>query len=205
MRIEKLNEDKIRIFFDMDDLVEKNIDLHTFMSNSVETQDLFLDMLDQAESELGFNTKNYKLVIEALATSEGNFIITVTRVLPNDNSTKKTKRTVKAKIKSVTPNKQSSVVSFSDFDDFCSFCSYIKNKFSAQSLKSSSLIYYNNKYYLIFNNLKLSIKDFKLLYSTLAEFSSTVNNEALLERKIKEYGKVIFKKDAINECVKYFG
>lgn len=207
MRIEKLNENKIRIFFDIEDLIEKNIDLHTFMSNSMETQDLFLDMLDKAETELGFNTKDYKLVIEALASSDGNFIITVTRVLPNDASTKKAKKTVKTKIKSVTPNKQSSVVAFDTFDDFCSFCTYVNNStnFPIQQLKSSSLILYNDVYYLIFNNIKLPIKDFKLLYSTLTEFSSTVRNEVLFERKIKEYGKVIFKKNAINECIKYFG
>lgn len=207
MHIEKLNENKIRIFFDIEDLIEKNIDLHTFMSNSMETQDLFLDMLDKAETELGFNTKDYKLVIEALASSDGNFIITVTRVLPNDISTKKTKKTVKTKIKSVTPNKQSSVVAFNTFDDFCSFCTYVNNStcFPISQLKSSSLILYNDRYYLVINNLKLSIKDFKLLYSTLTEFSSTVKGEALFERKIKEYGKIIFKKDAINECIKYFG
>lgn len=207
MRIEKLNENKIRIFFDIEDLIEKNIDLHTFMSNSMETQDLFLDMLDKAESELGFNTKNYKLVIEALASSDGSFIITVTRMLPNDASAKKSKRTVKTKIKSVTPNKQSSIIYFNSFDDFCAFCTYINNNNSIprQKLKSASLIFYNDNYYLVFNNLKLDIKEFKLLYSTLSEFGSSVKNEALFERRIREYGKIILKKDAINECVKYFG
>lgn len=209
MRIEKLNENKIRIFFDLEDLIEKNIDLHTFMSNSMETQDLFLDMLDKAEAELGFNTKNYKLVIEALASSDGNFIITVTRVLPasNNNSTKKSKKTVKTKIKAVTPNKQSSITAFSSFDDFCDFCTYVKanSTFPIQSLKLSSLISFNNNYYLVINNLKLAVNDFKLLYSTLTEFGSSVKSETLFERKLKEYGKVIFKKDAINECIKYFG
>lgn len=70
MRIEKLTENKIRITLNLDDLKENNIDLHDFMANSPETQDLFLNMLDKAESEIGFITKNYKLMIEALATSE---------------------------------------------------------------------------------------------------------------------------------------
>ena len=207
MRIEKLNENKIRIFFDIEDLIEKNIDLHTFMSNSIETQDLFLDMLDKAESELGFKTKNYKLVIEALASSDGSFIITVTRMLPNDAVSKKQKKTVKTKIKAVTPNKQSSIILFNKFDDFCDFCTYVNKNdaFPIQKLKSASLIFHNDNYYLVFNNLKLDIKEFNLLYSTLSEFGFSVKNEILFERKLREYGKVIFKKDAINECVKYFG
>ena len=70
MRIEKITENKIRIILNMQDLQEKNIDLHTFMSNSIESQDLFYDMLDKAEKEIGFETKNYKLMIEALAVPE---------------------------------------------------------------------------------------------------------------------------------------
>ena len=67
MQIEKLNENKIRITLNLDDLKENNIDLHSFMASSIETQDLFYCMLDKAEKEVGFETKNYKLMIEALA------------------------------------------------------------------------------------------------------------------------------------------
>lgn len=73
MRIEKITENKIRIILNMNDLQEKNIDLHSFMSNSIESQDLFYDMLDKAEKEVGFKTKDYKLMIEALAVPERKF------------------------------------------------------------------------------------------------------------------------------------
>jgi len=207
MRIEKLNEDKIRIFFNIDDLIEKNIDLHTFMSDSMETQDLFLDMLDQAESELGFNTKNYKLIIEALASSDGNFIITVTRMSPNDMpSVRKSKRTVKAKIKSFSPSKISSINCFNSFDDFCAFCSNINTvlDLSCLNFKTASLFNYNDKYYLVLNNLKLADEISRVLYSTLSEFGTPIKNEILFERKLKEYGKIVFKKNAICDCLKYF-
>ena len=75
MQIEKLNENKIRITLNLDDLEENNIDLHSFMSNSIESQDLFYNMLDKAEKEIGFETKNYKLMIEALAVPEGKFVL----------------------------------------------------------------------------------------------------------------------------------
>lgn len=70
LRIEKLTENKIRITLSLDDLEEQNIDLHTFMSSSVESQDLFYNMLDKAEKEVGFKTKDYKLMIEAIAIPE---------------------------------------------------------------------------------------------------------------------------------------
>ena len=70
MRIERLDYNKIRIILNLEDLKEQNIDLHSFMSNSIESQSLFLDMLEKAEKEIGFVTEDYKLIIEALATCE---------------------------------------------------------------------------------------------------------------------------------------
>ena len=75
MQIEKITENKIRIILNIKDLQEKSIDLHTFMSNSIESQDLFYDMLDKAEKEIGFETKDYKLMIEALAIPNREFHI----------------------------------------------------------------------------------------------------------------------------------
>lgn len=73
MKIEKLNENKIRITLNMDDLNERNIDLHSFMSNSIENQDIFMDMLDKADAEVGFKTDDCRLMIEALALKERSF------------------------------------------------------------------------------------------------------------------------------------
>ena len=75
MQIEKITENKIRITLNVQDLQEKNIDLHTFMSNSIESQDLFYDMLNKAEKEVGFETKDYKLMIESLAIPNRKFYI----------------------------------------------------------------------------------------------------------------------------------
>ena len=80
MKIEKLTENKIKITLNIDDLDENNINLHSFMANSFETQDLFYTILDKAEKEVGFITDNYKLMIEALSSSDGTFILTITRL-----------------------------------------------------------------------------------------------------------------------------
>ena len=67
MKFEKLSENKIRITLSMRDLEEKDISFHDFMSNSLESQDLFLDMLEEAEEQIGFETRDCKVKIEALA------------------------------------------------------------------------------------------------------------------------------------------
>ena len=82
MKFEKLSENKLRIILSIKDLEEKDINFHDFMSNSLETQDLFLDMLEEAEEQVGFNTRNYRVKIEALAMTDMDFIVTITRMIP---------------------------------------------------------------------------------------------------------------------------
>ena len=203
MHIEKLNENKIRIFLNTDDLKAQNIDVHTLMSNSIESQDLFIDMLSIAEAQVGFKTNNYKLVIEALASSEGNFIFTITRVKPDESNGVK----FKVKRQSVLPNKLLSIYKFNTFDNFCEFCNFINastlNKL-IKKLNNSTLILYKNQYYLILHNLKLSVADLKSFTYMISEFALCIKDESLQERKIQEYGKVIIQKNAINTCLKYF-
>ena len=75
MQIEKITENKIRIILNIQDLKEKNIDLHTFMSSSVESQNLFYDILNIAEKEIGFITRDWKLIIETIAIPNRKFYI----------------------------------------------------------------------------------------------------------------------------------
>ena len=206
MRIEKLNENKIRIFLNLDDLKEKNIDLHDFMSNSQESQNLFLDMLTLADEEVGFNTHNYKLIIEAFASSDGYFVLTITRVKPEGTTMSKV-HSPKVKRKITTPSKTLSIYKFNTFDEFCEFCKYISSSSLSNfisTLKKSSLYLYNDNYYLILNDLKLNTSELKKLAFIMSEFGNSVRNEFLFERKLKEYGKVIMPKNAILTCLKYF-
>ena len=71
MKFEKLSENKIKITLTSQDLKDKNIDFHSFMSNPLEKQDLFLDILEEAEEEIGFEFKDYPVRIEALASKWG--------------------------------------------------------------------------------------------------------------------------------------
>lgn len=203
MQIEKITENKIRITLNLEDLKENNIDLHSFMSNSVESQDLFYDMLDKAEKEIGFKTKDYKLMIEALAVPEGKFVLTVTRFLPE----KEQKKKVKVKRKNIVPEDCLSIYRFNTFDDYLEFCNYINSKINSNTylkLKKSSLYLYNSKYYLCVNINNIDLNIFKSIHCSIVEFGTHVANSDLFERILIEYGKLIFKTNAINNCVKHF-
>ena len=205
MKIEKLNENKIRITFNIQDLEEKNVDFHSFMSNPIESQNLFLSMLDQAEKEVGFETKDYKILIEAIATSNGNFVVTVTRVLPEiENLSILPRKKIRIKRKTNNINyTNSNIFEFASFDDFYDYCTSLSLNAITEINKqigSSKLYYYNSKYYLLVDKLSNNSDFIKSFYSSILEFAKLVINSSTYKNKISEYGKLIIKKNAIYEC-----
>ena len=204
MKFEKLNENKVRITLNMEDLKEKNIDLHSFMSSPIESQSLFLDMLALAEEKVGFTTENYKVTIEALAVSTGDFIFTLTRT-KEQSDTKKKK--ISMKRRSIDLTKKSAIYCFHHFDDFILFCSFIdnSNKKNIEKISKTIQLYeFNGDYYLIFNHFVSDLNLLKCFLSSITEFAEYVNHAELFERKIREHGNLIIKSNAINVCKKYF-
>lgn len=207
MKFEKLNENKIRITLNMQDLAEKHIDFHSFMSNSKESQNLFLDMLDEAEKKVGFVTKDYKIRIEALAMSDGDFIITITRFnksIENEYKTQKNKQ-VRIKRKTMNINSNQLIYRFNDFEDFCQFSNFISRIKNYSSLAKNVVLYlYQNNYYLCFTSINIEHENLKQLYTLITEFGTYVDNSDIFCKKLSECGKVAIKHNAIKTCVKFF-
>ena len=207
MKIEKLNDDKIRITLNMKDLQENDIDFHTFMSNSIESQELFLNMLDKAEKEVGFVTDDYRIMIEALAMSNGNFVLTVTRFEPEKGNTTYKKKKVNIKRKCSFINNEKAIYCFETFDEFCNFCEFLNNnilKHMNDFADNVSLYEYNRKYYLVFTNIKVNNNLLKTFCSSITEFAHFIDDANLFESKLIEYGNVVIKGDAIYTCIKHF-
>lgn len=202
MQFEKINDDKIRIIFNLQDLKEKNIDYHDFMANSIATQSIFLDMLSQAEKEIGFITSNYQLMIEALAASDGSFVLTVTRTKEEKKQTiKKLKATPKPKLLPLDKNIPTLVYRFNSFDDFYDLCNFIVvqdiNKV-AKTFNKAILYSYNDDIYLLLKtSSKADIEDIKPIISLINEFSNgIIQSSELFQNKLTEYGKILIK----NNC-----
>lgn len=207
MKFEKLNENKIRITLNNQDLIEKNIDFHSFMSNSKESQNLFLDMLDEAEKKVGFVTKDYKLRIEALAMSDGNFILTITRfgksIDTHPNNTKG--KNLKIKRKNLDMTSRQLIYKFNDFEDFCQFSNFISKIKNFYYISKSMILYsYKDSYYLCISNINIEHDSIKQLYTLITEFGTYVDNSEIFARKLTECGKIVIKNNAIKNCNKFF-
>lgn len=206
MRFEKLNDNKIRITLTNQDLVKNNIDFHSFMANPIESQSLFFDMLDEAEKEIGFVTSNYNIKLEAIQVAGGDFILTVTRSLPESTKTVDVKKKIHVKRKHSQLNNNNSIYCFNSFDDFCNFSNFLNNhNIQINNIaKNISLYEYFNNFYLAFSDINLNYPDIKKVFSGITEFATYTSNAELFRRKLVENGKIVMRNNAIKTAIQYF-
>lgn len=211
MKIEKLTDNKIRVIIDLDDFKKNNIDIHSFLSRTLDSQSLFLDILKKAEEEVDFRTDGCKLFIEAFSSSDDVLVFTITKYSPSDlksslDSVKKKKLIAKRKTFNVQ-NKQA-IYAFEDFNTFCDFCCSLNHsgeKFDSKKLSKNIVLYlYNDTYYLVLQNINADYEYITMFYSIISEFAKLSSFSINFSNKLLEHGKVIIKKDAINMGIKYF-
>jgi adapter protein MecA 1/2 len=204
LKIEKLDENKIKITFDCQDLAENNIDFHSFMSDSEKSKSLFLKILDKADETVGFQTKNCKLEFNTIALSNGNFILTITRIC-NEETNCNFKR--KVHIRRKTNNKKSkfSVYKFSSFDYFLDFCNFLEHNanmtFIDKLENKNSLYKFGSLYFFAVSTNTMSDPQKEFLFSSITEFGNFISNSPEFFAKIKENSFCFLDKNAIKACI----
>jgi adapter protein MecA 1/2 len=201
MRIEKIGENKIRIFVTFDDLEERDIDLSSFNYNSPETQELFWDLMEQAELELGFETHESQLCIEAVTDVEQGFVITITRI-DDDGDFESIHKFIKnryrrneLRIKRKTNAICSTIMIYNldSFEDLCQLSSRLSPIYSGDS----SVYHCEGSYYLVLKRMDGVEQNLSKIESTLAEYGDRVLNVLFFEGYLNEYGTLMVEKDAV--------
>ena len=199
MKLEKLTENKIRVILTQEDLEKNNLTFEDFSANVLAFQTFFVTMLDKAEKELGFSTKDYKLLIESYSSIEDVFIFTITRFTKNIY-----KKSVTVRKKKTNFMCSNLIFSFENFDIFCSFCKSLKMNNKSKIAKDISLYLYKNTYYLIFAGINRFTEQNPKLFYHISEFGTLISKTDEAIAKIKEHGKIIMKHNAIVTSTKYF-
>lgn len=78
MKIERLGQDKVRIFLTFDDLSERGIQREEMWQEIPKVYDLFTEMMDQAYNEVGFDATG-PLAVEVFALPAQGMVVIVTR------------------------------------------------------------------------------------------------------------------------------
>lgn len=193
MKFEKITDTKIKIILSLSDMESNNISIDNIISNSESSQKLLQNILCMAEKKIGFNPGDSKLLVEVIQSMSNECIYTITK-LPNK--------------KIICRNCSNSLIfKFENFDDFINLCAFLKgsNYLNLKDFsKNFSLIYYNGTYYLRAlesNSFSVLLDYLKLLFS---EFGKDVSSSHCIEGLLSEYGKVIFRRNAINKCINLF-
>ena len=178
-------------------------------------QDIFLDILEKAEKEVGFITKNHKVRIEAFAINNEDFIFTVTKLAEKNEKEINNHMKLKFKRKKTVNSSFQSVYKFNSLDDFLSFALAIQNSniknimvFCKSTVlytyKDEKILELKNDIYLVFTNINNKYKYCNKIFSLITEFGVYVNNSELFASKLYECGKIYFKNNAIKISQKYF-
>lgn len=193
MKFEKITDVKIKIILTLQDMELNHVSAENILSNSVSSQKLLQEILYRAKKEIGFDTGDSKLLVEAIMSSNTECTFTITKL---------------DKEKKILEEYNNFLIfKFEYFDDFISLCTFLKN-FNYLLLKDISknftLIYYNGTYFLRFSETGNSSVSINYIKNFFAEFGKNVSYSTCINGLLNEYGKIIFAKDAIIKCIKSF-
>lgn len=191
MRIQKVNENTIRIFISFAELADRDITMADLFQRSQRSEQLFWEIISQAREEVEFNL-DQPFWIQATTASNDEFVITVIKQEePADSSPKEkeVKRTSRSKV-------MEWVYVFEDIEDVLSV---VKRLPSFPRLRSS-LYEYAGEYYLTVSYLG-SGKKKQLAEALLDEYGEVVDVAKVF---LEEHGKTIAAEKAVQTLKEHF-
>ncbi|SFF04208.1 adapter protein MecA 1/2 [Paenibacillus catalpae] len=202
MKIERLSQDKIRIFLTFDDLLERGIQKEDMWREIPKVHDLFSEMMEQAYSELGFDASG-PLAVEVFALPAQGMVVIVTRGKMNGLSEERAtddEDTEDEIYEMEVTMEQSDIVmySFRDFEDVINVCKQLQ---AAALTEDGRLYSYNGKWILALEPALIETTRHNAVIALLAEYGEATSvTYAMLE----EYGKVIMPAQAVREICTHF-
>lgn len=208
MKIEKVSDNKIKVTLSISDLKDRNIDFSSLSYNSPQAQELFWDMMHQAEIEYGFSASNAQLFIEATPGSGDNLVITVTKVEDDSDfesihkyiKNKFKKSDLKSRKKSKKVSSGIAVYSFEDFEDLC----LVANAISDLYFGDSTLYKQGNYYYMVLSSTGIASTNPDFFNSLVSEYGTRVKSTAFVEGYLNEYGTKLIEYDAVQILKDHF-
>ncbi|OXM16678.1 genetic competence negative regulator [Paenibacillus herberti] len=202
MKIERLGQDKIRIFLTFDDLLERGIQKDDMWREIPKVHELFSEMMDQAYSELGFDA-NGPLAVEVIAMPAQGMVVIVTRGKINISSDGSQMDEEDAdedmyEMEVTLESSDTIMYSFRDFEDVISAAKQLK---ASRLTEEGKLYSYHGRWILAFDATSSEAPLQNALIAVLAEYGEATSvTSAVLE----EYGKAIMPSDAVRELCNHF-
>ena len=142
MKIEKLDDNKIKISINNEDLSLWGVSSEAIKNNSPEVKELFFSLLRKAKDETGFEYDDSRIMVEVCANSPGDITLLITRVSNENERAVFEKIARSARKHSPQEEQKEAIFEFSDFETVIKLCHAVNTYFGG------SLYEYNDKYYI---------------------------------------------------------
>lgn len=190
MRIERITNNKIKIFLTVDDLSERGLTKEDIWKDSLKWHQLFHDMLEEASDEFGVNFEG-SVAVEIFSLQTQGMIMIVTMDEGEDDTLNEGFIDM-----AVTANDYEDVlIVFESIEDVIQ----LSKQLMQINFYGGDLYSFHNKYYLYFEGE--IIRKSQDIISIMAEYG---NHSLESVYRLREYGKEVIKDQAIETLVKYF-
>ncbi len=195
MKIEKVDENKVKIILSLEELEMRNISISELQMNNSLARNFFKSLIEESNLDEDFiDNEDSQLFIEAAADNTNTFVLTITKTdsLPDINSYQK-KGKVQYRI-------DSRLYEFNSLDAILDFCKIAKSE--NLFFGTNTLYKYQDKYFLLFSESAIRNKRFIKTYVMMSEFCSRYYAYDMHYATISEKGSVIIQNRALHKLSK---
>lgn len=196
MRVERLSMNKIKVFVTYDDLKERNLTKEDMWHDVPKLHGLFLDLIDEANEEVGFEVEGPLAVELYSMPAQGVVIIVTTQPFDSINEDEEFDDDY-VDMQLTLDERNHIFYEFQSFEDVISLSSRLK----ALNIKSGTLYSYDGLFYLYFDWIDISMNSADNFIAILSEFGSASTTTVF---KVMEYGKVLIERQAIAVISEHF-
>lgn len=200
MKIERLSQDKIRIFLTFDDLTERGIQKDDMWREIPKVHELFSEMMDQAYTELGFDPSG-PLAVEVFALPAQGMVVIVTRgkmdlqSYSHDSYEDEAEEVYEMEV--TLEQSDEITYAFRDFEDLLRVAKII----NPLLIDGGTLYAYKERYVLRLEPIDMEEQKYMALIAVLSEYGEATSvTDAVLE----EYGNKIISDDAVKVLCRHF-
>ncbi|WP_096153718.1 MULTISPECIES: genetic competence negative regulator [Bacillus] len=192
MRLERITNNKIKVFLTFDDLSDRGLTKEDLWQDSEKVHQLFRDMMDSANDELGFEV-NGSLAVEVYSLQAQGMVIIVT---VTDDISDEEFLDDYIEMQVTIDESEEVLYEFSSFEHIIDLAKRLK----PFQMGTGKLYSYQDLYFLLLEE-KNNHMDIDTLISLLSEYGCPAT---MTIHRIHEYGKIIMEENALSTIRKYF-
>jgi adapter protein MecA 1/2 len=192
MRLERLTYNKIKFFLTFDDLYDRGLSKEDLGRDSLKWNQLFRDMLDEANEEFGVEFQG-TIAVEVFSLQAQGMVMIVT--VEETDEEEESLNDIFIDMQVAVDGNEEILFEFAGLEEVIQ----LSNRFSSMSVVGGSLYFMNEKYYLVFGGIELDQKN--RIISVLAEYG---HPSLVTIHRLIEYGKQIIKNNSVETISTYF-